>query len=216
MKFSGGFFRKLIAALLVASFSYLGLIKCYGSFALTKVVWGVGQKIQNKWVRQILFILLIWLAGAIAFISILLDIIIFNLVEFWSGKNLISHADYDKNGEFRKTAVRGTAKSVFVYKKYGAEMEVQLYRDGKLLKTMAVKRSQPGVLYAVTGDKLERLEATVEKTVRGERVTLYRGGKAVKSRVLNARESAFVEERSRAIKTPQRLYAEGLPAGGSL
>jgi len=63
---------------------------CYGSFALTKKVYKFNGSIGNKWLKSLLFwgmmILPVYeLSGTV-------DIIVLNLLEFWTGSNPVAAA----------------------------------------------------------------------------------------------------------------------------
>ena len=66
---------------------------CFGSFRLVQKVYGLNQHVGNKWVQTIVFwvfcILPVYSLAAFA------DAIIFNLLEFWTGRNPLSMNDVD-------------------------------------------------------------------------------------------------------------------------
>ncbi len=76
---------KLIALLLVFVFSFGMLISCYGSFVVFHKLHKWNGTIGNKWLRSTLHIVL-WIIPVYE-ICILVDLIILNVVEFWSGSN---------------------------------------------------------------------------------------------------------------------------------
>jgi len=69
----------LIAALLVTAFG------CYGSFQLVQKVHKFNGTLGSKWVNELGFIVMVVIPvyGVASFI----DVVILNLIEFWSGKN---------------------------------------------------------------------------------------------------------------------------------
>ena len=87
---------------------------CFGTFALTRKAYEFHDGISdNKFVKSLLF----WIPGGLVYgIVGFLDVIIFNLVEFWSGSNPISmnEGDYEMqlatvNGDqFRIEATKDT------------------------------------------------------------------------------------------------------------
>lgn len=76
----------------------VGSSGCFGGFALTKKLYGFNSDISGKWVRWLVF-LLFFLVGVYAVAS-LIDALVLNSVEFWTGKRPISstqvHEDKDR------------------------------------------------------------------------------------------------------------------------
>jgi hypothetical protein len=61
---------------------------CFGSFSLTKKTYEYHDGITNsKFVKSLLF----WIPGGIVYsITLMIDAVILNLIEFWSGSNPVS------------------------------------------------------------------------------------------------------------------------------
>lgn len=88
---------KLISGLLLASMTLTGLIQtsCMGKFALLKKLYGWNEKATgNKFVDNLLF----WILNIIPAygIVVFIDVVILNLVEFWSGSNPLAMQEGDK------------------------------------------------------------------------------------------------------------------------
>jgi hypothetical protein len=80
--------NRIVAILLIASVGVL-TTNCFGSFELTKKVYNWNDTVtENKFVKTLLFygmsILQIYTIG------LLVDVVIFNLIEFWDGSNPLS------------------------------------------------------------------------------------------------------------------------------
>lgn len=82
--------RTLIATLLVGSMLATST-GCFGKFSLTQKLWGFNNSLGNKFLSTLLF----WVFGIFQVyeISLFIDIVVFNLVEFWTGTNPISMKD---------------------------------------------------------------------------------------------------------------------------
>lgn len=86
------------------AFSMIGLVGftvtgCFGSFELTKKIYNWNDSVtQNKFVKTLLFyglaIIPVYAVGA------LLDVVIFNLIEFWDGSNPIAMKEGDREERF--------------------------------------------------------------------------------------------------------------------
>lgn len=100
----------MMIALLSLGFAQTG---CFGEFALTRKAYDWHASIGNKWVRS----LLLWIPmGLVYSITAMVDAVILNLIEFWSGTNpmAMQEGDYEMqlatvNGvEYRMEATKDT------------------------------------------------------------------------------------------------------------
>src|SRR5512141_850038 len=99
---------KGIALVLVASVGALSA-GCFGKFQLTRKLYDINQSIDEKYVRSVVT----WLFVIPYAVTGLLDFIIFNVIEFWSGEIHVTSAP--KTKEY----AQGHGKTVLT-----------LYRDG--------------------------------------------------------------------------------------
>jgi len=98
--------QKITASALILVTGYAGSIQCFGKFPIIRKVYElngrIGQKVDGGLLGRFISTLVMW-AFLIVFVyavSTLLDVLIFNLVEFWTGEALflengqsIFHAD---------------------------------------------------------------------------------------------------------------------------
>ena len=87
---------RLVAALFAAVLS-LHVSGCFGSFALTRNIYGLNERISdNKFVRWLVFlgfsIIPVYEVGA------LVDVLVFNSLEFWTGSNPLANAETKEDG----------------------------------------------------------------------------------------------------------------------
>lgn len=83
-------FRKLLIAVLVLSLS-----GCFGGFRATRAVHHFNRAISpHKWVQEIVFLGMIIIP--VYGLATLLDAIIVNSIEFWTGSNPLAHAGDQK------------------------------------------------------------------------------------------------------------------------
>lgn len=82
--------KKFTIILLTVSCLSIGVLNtgCYGTFPLTKQIYKFNGSIGDKYVKQVVFwaffIVPVYEVGTLA------DVIIFNLIEFWTGSNPLS------------------------------------------------------------------------------------------------------------------------------
>lgn len=97
---------------------FIGLISlgfaqtgCFGEFALTRKAYDWHASIGNKWVRS----LLLWIPmGFVYSITAMVDAVILNLIEFWSGSNPMSMNEGDY--EMQLTTIKGVDYKIEVTK----------------------------------------------------------------------------------------------------
>ncbi|UCE85715.1 MAG: DUF3332 family protein [Deltaproteobacteria bacterium] len=78
--------RRLIAAIVSVVFLGMGTVGCIGNFALSGKVRQFNlEQSKDRWGREILFVIL-YVIPVYPFAGFA-DIIVFNSIEFWSGKN---------------------------------------------------------------------------------------------------------------------------------
>jgi len=199
--------RKFLKSFGAVATVFLGLggLGCYGKFGLVRKLYGLGDHIENKWVKAALFILLliipilpIMFGGALLF-----DMLIFNAIEFWTEKNPLVSGSFNQRGEHRKIVRKGEGKLVFFYKGFGAELEIGVYRKGRLLKTLVLKREEKGVFHERTSQGLEKLEARFTSRGRDREVAFFQKGDFEK---VSARDASYYEAFGRRLQGGE-LYA---------
>lgn len=168
--------RKITSLLLIVSLGYFGLIRCVGSFTLTGKIHKFVQGINNKWISWIVF--LVFAIFLVYGLSILADAILFNSIEFHSGKNLLAKYDFNDKGEYQKVIRKKNEKAVLTYKEYGKILEMELYLDGVLKKKLVLIKNKPGIIYARNGDRLEAIKVDA-KNIEGQKVVTIREGERV-------------------------------------
>jgi len=87
---------RLVAALFASVLS-LHVSGCFGSFALTRNIYGLNERISdNKFVRWLVFLgfTIIPVYG----VGTLVDALVFNTLEFWTGSNPLANAGTQEDG----------------------------------------------------------------------------------------------------------------------
>ena len=88
--------RKIMTVLVATSILCTSLSGCYGKMALTRKVYRVNGEVKDKYLRS----LVTWafIIVPVYGISALADFIVFNTIEFWSGRNPV--AEGEKNFQY--------------------------------------------------------------------------------------------------------------------
>ncbi len=122
---------KKIVALFVAVSIFM-LSGCYGKFNLTRKVYNINGSVDNKFLRSAVtwaFIII-----PVYGIAALLDFILFNTIEFWTGSNPIAEGEKEffyahKDELFYIKAKKD--KNMVTYK-------IRHYREDKLVDTLDI------------------------------------------------------------------------------
>lgn len=130
---------------------------CYGRFQLTRYVYEVNGKIESKLLRS----LVTWafLLIPVYFGASLLDFVIFNLIEYWTGENLLAPASPRPGEPDRARPARiaiwqhGRERALLVMPEGGAAAPrtatLTIFRDGRLLATLHLRPEEQGRMSAV-------------------------------------------------------------------
>jgi hypothetical protein len=121
--------EKRLALVLLVVFAFTALTGCYGKFPLTHAIYKLnGDITDEKIIHQIFF----WgfLIIPIYEIAILGDIIILNLIEFWTGENIKVSLNFEQNSTevALKTAENGQEATLSVTSKHNSTHNVRFVR----------------------------------------------------------------------------------------
>jgi len=137
----GSRFGKGIALVLVAAVGALSA-GCFGKFQLTRKLYDINQSIDEKYVRSAAT----WILVIPYAVTGLLDFVIFNVIEFWTGENPVAEAKRTKvyaqgNGRAVLTLSRDGSATVAVIERYEGERLVSTLRvrDDGLGKVAAIE-----------------------------------------------------------------------------
>ena len=89
--------EKKVALALLLVFAFLALTGCYGKFPVTTAIYELNGSITDtKVIHQIFF--WVFLIVPVYEISLFIDIVILNLIEFWTGEETKVSMNYEENG----------------------------------------------------------------------------------------------------------------------
>lgn len=79
---------RLISITLVSALLLISLSGCFGNFALTRKAYQFNESVGDKWVQQVVF----WIMNIVPvyYAAGVLDVVLFNTVEFWTGSNPVA------------------------------------------------------------------------------------------------------------------------------
>ena len=147
-------FGKGIALLLAAAVGALSA-GCFGTFQLTRKVYDMNQSIDEKYVRSAAT--WVFVIVQVYTVAALLDLIVFNVIEFWSGENPVVSAPVTKvyaqgNGKTVLTLSRDGSATVAVIERYDGEglASTLRIRDDGLGKVAAVETAAGGMVREIS------------------------------------------------------------------
>lgn len=125
-------FRRTVVLTLTAA-ALAGSSGCFGSFNATRKVYGYNKGVsKNKFVREVVF--LAFNIVPVYGVAGLVDVVVANSVEFWTGKNPIQVSSLIRvDGE--------TTMQRVVFEKNGVHfMTIKVFKSGKLVSTTTMER----------------------------------------------------------------------------
>jgi hypothetical protein len=136
----GSRFGKGIALVLVAAVGALSA-GCFGKFQLTRKLYDINQSIDEKYVRSAatwIFVIPYALTG-------ILDFVIFNVIEFWTGENPAASAPVTK------VYARGSGRTVLTLSRDGSATVavIERYEGERLVSTLRIRDDGMGKVAAV-------------------------------------------------------------------
>jgi hypothetical protein len=148
--------RRTIAACVLAGFLPLTTTGCFGGFELTKKVYRFNKGVSpDKWIREIVFLVLVIVP--IYEIASLVDAVVLNSLEFWTGKNPVLAHDGDSQtiqtaqGTATLTRLSASSLDVSLRSTTGEEQHFVMTREGDGFAARAPDGSLLGRVAEVDG-----------------------------------------------------------------
>lgn len=195
--------KRYVVALMIALTSISSLANCHGRFSLTRKWDGVVSGVSDKWVRWLFFLVTVIIP--IYQIALLIDVIAFNSIEFWTGRNPLARSDFDQNGELEKVVSKGDERAVLTYRNFGEELNIRVSKAGVETMNVTLLRSQPGAYFVERDGQLVRLEGTRWEAGESTLIRLSAGEETVSSAFMTEADYNAALNRSRAA---QQLLAQ--------
>ncbi|TGL56849.1 DUF3332 family protein [Leptospira jelokensis] len=114
--------KKFLKTALVGLLSFGLLSNCFGKFGLTKAIYSINGNIQigtGKVAGFFRSLLMIFPFSIAYYVGGVLDVLIFNLIEFWTDRNPIAMSEYDFDGKLVKEYSENGQTITLTYSEWG-------------------------------------------------------------------------------------------------
>jgi hypothetical protein len=151
----GNRFGKGIALVLVAAVGALSA-GCFGKFQLTRKVYDMNKSIDEKYVRSAAT--WVFVIVPVYGFAALLDLIVFNVIEFWTGENPVASVPVTK------VYAQGSGKTILTLAREGTATVavIERYEGETLVSTLRIRDDGAGkvtAVEAVSGEKVREVSA---------------------------------------------------------
>lgn len=189
-------FKKITLLLLIVGVSLTSFANCFGKFALTRKVYGFNEGLMgNDWAGKIVKTILMYVYFILPnWIVMFIDVVILNLIEFWTDSNPLGLNEYNKEGKYVKSFQKEGESLKLTYLNFGQKLVIDVSKNGKS-DQFVVLRSEPGKFFKETDDKLE--EITVDSKNIGSKMILKMAtkGKLESSKVIDVKDYKQLEQK---------------------
>ncbi len=110
---------------------------CYGPFQLTRKLYQWNGQAGDKWPQEFMFLVLTWVP--VYGLTALGDAVIFNSIEFWTGKNPV--VENSRTAQIKRVT-RNTASAVLSYipLSEGGDLFIEQFQQGKAAGSLHLQR----------------------------------------------------------------------------
>lgn len=148
--------KRVTAAILAMVMGMVSLQGCYGKMALTRKVYQVNGQVGDKFLRSL--VTWVFIIVPVYGISALVDFVVFNTIEFWSGHNPVASGEkdfmYSENGETFKVHASKSGDIV--------RYTMNHYRGDTYLDTMTIDwnvKNGTSVAFLKEGNEVTKYQA---------------------------------------------------------
>ncbi|MBJ6801507.1 DUF3332 domain-containing protein [Geomonas propionica] len=149
--------KRITAALVAMVIAMVSLQGCYGKMALTKKVYQVNGQVGDRFLRSL--VTWVFIIVPVYQVSALVDFLLFNTIEFWSGHNPVAQGEKDfqfsENGDTFKVHAKKSGDTL--------RYTFNRYHGDTYLDTLTIDwnvKSGNSVAALREGSELTRFEAT--------------------------------------------------------
>ncbi|MCC6275874.1 MAG: DUF3332 family protein [Leptospiraceae bacterium] len=191
------FIRKVALVTLLVGGFFLAFGNCFGKFALIRKFYAAhdGINVGSGMLARFVKTILLWFPFGILYaISAFFDLILFNLIEFWTGNNVVGLNEYSKDGVFVKNFENGDEKLKLTYSGFGARVSIDV-KKGNYAESFVALRSEPGKLYKESNGSLSEIEVSSQTVGSKMILKMAQGGKLQSTKIVDVKDYQTIEKR---------------------
>lgn len=189
-------FKKAITVLCIAVVGMFSTVNCFGSFGIVKAVYGahkglnIGTGLLNKFIKTILMYFPFSILYGIGFLA---DVLLFNLVEFWTGSNPVALNEFNSDGTLVREFQNGKENVKLSYSDFGKKLKISVKTESKSQDFYAFQ-DQEGKLYTLEGDKFQEILVSSQEIGSSTILKLSQNGKLNSTKVLKTEDLKKLED----------------------
>lgn len=174
---------------------------CFGKFALSRKLYRFndsvktqGQILLTRLIKTVVMWFFIIPTFPIYGLTLFVDAFFINVIEFWTGKNLIGFNEYDNTGTFVKNFQNKGTSIQLTYLNFGEKLRVDFHNQGQV-SSYILFRNQPGKIFVQKNNKLSLID--LNSTQVGSRliVKIAMEGKLISSKIVKVHDYNELEKK---------------------
>lgn len=157
--------KKFLTLILIQGVLIMGTVNCFGKFALVKKLHEFNESIElgNPWVSKIVRTLIMYVSWMfVGWWMFAIDVIVLNLIEFWTDSNPMAYNEYDENGMYAKTLKKGDETVRLVYFDYGQKLQISLQKGDKN-EQFTLFKNKPGKFFKQVDGQYREMQMSSKK-----------------------------------------------------
>ncbi|NUM41952.1 MAG: hypothetical protein HUU45_10035, partial [Leptospiraceae bacterium] len=117
-----------------------------------------------------------------------------NLIEFWTGNNLVGLNEYNEKGEYVKSMKYQDEEVKLTFSEYGAKLAMEV-KKGDTNETFFAFRNQPNKIFKEVNGKMKEIEISSQTVGSKMILKMAEAGKLQSSKVVDVKDFQAIEKR---------------------
>ncbi|TGL85546.1 DUF3332 family protein [Leptospira congkakensis] len=155
--------KKIFKSALIGILSIGLFANCFGKFGLTKAIYSFNGNIQigtGKVAGFFRSLLMLFPISIAYYVGGILDVLIFNLIEFWTDRNPIAMAEYDFDGKLVKEYTQDGQTITLTYSEWGKVLKMEAPTQKGMEAVYFLKDKPEKAFRLVNGKYVEILQVS--------------------------------------------------------
>ncbi|WCL48825.1 DUF3332 family protein [Leptospira sp. GIMC2001] len=190
-------FKKAVTVLCIALASVFSFANCFGSFGIVKTVYNAhkGLKIGSGMLAKFIQTILMYFPFSILYaIGFLADVILFNLVEFWTNSNPVAMSEFDMDGKLVRNYQQGSDSVTLTYSEFGKKMNISISSAEKTEEFVVLKEKE-GVLFKEVDGKLVEIDVNEKQIGSNTILKMVENGKLISTKVIKTEDLKAISDK---------------------